>query len=121
MSLANALAGCGYVTIEGDNVALTDRGARWAVTTGFPSTACRAGAGNLRLCLDWSERRFHFAGSLPSAILRYLLETRRLQRGEERSLIVTRSGQAWFDKLGLTTDDPAAVERTGSALLSSHA
>jgi hypothetical protein len=56
--------------------------------------------GNLRLCLDWTERRFHFAGGLPSAILQYLLETRPLERADQRSLIVTRLGKAWFDEIG---------------------
>jgi hypothetical protein len=88
--------------------------------TGFPQNACRAGAGNLRLCLDWSERRFHFAGRLPSAILRHLLETRCLERGDERSLIVTRLGKAWFDKLGLDAD-VSSVERPAPALLVSGA
>ena len=100
---------------------LTERGARWAAMTGFPQNARRAGAGNLRLCLDWSERRFHFAGRLPSAILRHLLENRCLERGDERSLIVTRLGKAWFDKLGLDVNDASSVERRAPALLVSGA
>ena len=104
VALADALVKTGYVTIKGNSAVLTERGARWAAMIGFPQNACQAGAGNLRLCLDWSERRFHFAGRLPSAILRHLLETRCLQRGDERSLIVTRLGKAWFDKLGLDAD-----------------
>jgi DNA-binding transcriptional ArsR family regulator len=121
VALADALVKCGYVTIEGDSAALTERGVQWAMMVGLPPNTCRASAGNLRLCLDWSERRFHFAGSLPSAILRHLLETRRLERGDERSLIVTRLGKAWFDKLGLKADGSSSVEHPASALLVSGA
>ncbi len=121
VALADALVTCGYVTIDGDCVALTDRGARWAELTGFPPHPCRAGTGNLRLCLDWTERRFHFAGHLPNAILRHLLETGCLERGDQRSLIVTRSGQAWFAKLGLDVRGSSSVERRASALLVSGA
>jgi len=115
VALADALVTCGYVTLEGDGVALTGRGARWAELTGLPPNTCRVGAGNLRLCLDWTERRFHFAGSLPGAILRHLLETGCLERGDQRSLIVTRSGKAWFDKLGVDARGSAPVERRASA------
>ena len=115
VALADALVAGGYVTIEGDSIALTGRGARWAELTGFPPHACRGGAGNLRLCLDWTERRFHFAGRLPSAILRHLLETDCLERGDQRSLVVTRSGQAWFDRLGVDARGPSSAERRASA------
>jgi len=121
VALADALVRCGYVASEGDCVELTDRGARWAETTGFPPTACRTDAGHLRKCLDWTERRFHFAGSLPSAVLRHLLETRRLERGDQRSLIVTLRGKAWFAELGLDPDGWSLVERGASGLLSSRA
>lgn len=121
VALADALVKGGIVATEGDRVVLTAAGARWAEVTGFPPNASRARPGNLRLCLDWTERRFHFAGSLPSALLRYLLETRRLERGGERSLTVTRLGKAWFDELGVKADESSAVERRASALLSSRA
>jgi DNA-binding transcriptional ArsR family regulator len=121
VALADTLVKCGYVAVTGDAAALTERGVQWAMMNGVPRNTCRANAGNLRLCLDWSERRFHFAGSLPSAILRHLLETGRLERGEQRSLIVTRLGKAWFGKLGLNPDGSSSVEHPASRLLVSGA
>jgi hypothetical protein len=53
-------------------------------------------------------------------VLRHLLETRCLERGDGRSLIVTRLGKAWFDKLGLDAD-ASSVERRAPALLISGA
>jgi hypothetical protein len=114
VALADALVKSGYVTIEGDCAALTARGAQWAETTGLSVNAPRTGSHRLRLCLDWTERRFHFAGSLPSTILRYLLDRRLLKRGDERSLIVTPQGKAWFAKLGVDTDGALAVGRRQS-------
>jgi DNA-binding transcriptional ArsR family regulator len=121
VAVADALIRGGHVTISGDRVALTARGAAWAETAGLPPVACRSGAGDLRLCLDWTERRFHFAGRLPSALLRHLLETRCLRRGDQRSLIVTPPGKAWFAKLGVNADGSPSVEREASTLLVSRA
>lgn len=101
VALADALVEHGYVRIIGEAVALTSAGARWAETTGFPVGAKPAGPRHLRLCLDWTERRFHLAGRIPSAILQHLLETGHLMRGDQRSLTVTRTGKAWFGKLGV--------------------
>jgi hypothetical protein len=100
-----------YVRIEGNSVGLTDQGARWAEGTGLLPADCRDDPRHLRLCLDWTERRFHFAGRLAGAILRHLLETRCLKRGDERSLIVTQDGKAWFGKLGIDTEGSLSVER----------
>ena len=114
MALADALAKCRYVTIDGDCAALTERGTQWAEMTGLSVGTCRTSSHRLRLCLDWTERRFHFAGSVPSAILQFLLETGCLKRGDERSLVVTPRGKAWFAKLGVDASGPAAAERRQS-------
>jgi DNA-binding transcriptional ArsR family regulator len=114
VALADALVKCRYVTIDGDRAALTERGAQWADTTGLSADTSRTGSHRLRLCLDWTERRFHFAGSVPSAILQFLLETGCLKRGDERSLIVTPRGKAWFAKLGVDASGPPAAERRKS-------
>ena len=74
VALADALVKCRYVTIDGDCAALTERGTQWAEMTGLSVGTCRTSSHRLRLCLDWTERRFHFAGSVPSAILQFLLE-----------------------------------------------
>src|SRR6266536_145552 len=75
------------------------------------TSASRRGA----LLLHTLGRTSHFAGSVPSAILQFLLETGCLKRGNERSLIVTPRGKAWFAKLGVDASGPPAAERRQSA------
>ena len=101
VAFADALVRHGYVTIVHEAVALTEAGARWVHETGLLAAAKPARAPQLRLCLDWTERRFHFAGRLASAILQHLLDAGHVVRGEERSLTVARTGKAWFGKLGV--------------------
>ena len=49
----------------------------------------------LRACRDWSERRFHLAGSLGAALTRTLLERRWIATREaSRIVTVTEAGQA---------------------------
>jgi DNA-binding transcriptional ArsR family regulator len=118
VALADALVEHQYVAIEDDRATLTKPGAKWAEMTGLAANAAVNNADSLRLCLDWTERRFHLAGSIPSAILRHLLDTRCLKRGEERSLIVTPAGAAWFANLGIdaTAAAPSATRARGPAL-----
>jgi hypothetical protein len=49
----------------------------------------------LRPCLDWSERRYHLAGSLGAALTSALLERRWIiTREASRIVTVTKAGQA---------------------------
>jgi hypothetical protein len=88
-----------YVRMERDTAELTGSGRQWADTHGFIAGARRAARPDLRLCLDWTERRYHLAGSIPSTILHALLEQGHLRRGPQRILHLTASGRAWFAAL----------------------
>ena len=70
-----------------------------AVTTNAAGTSGRRAA--CRPCLDWSERRFHVAGTLAAMICAHCLERRwLLRRSGSRALDVTAPGQralgAWL-------------------------
>jgi DNA-binding transcriptional ArsR family regulator len=119
VAFADALVNRDYVRICKDAVALTSTGSQWLGAIGLPVAKERAGsAQNLRLCLDWTERRFHLAGPIPTAILRFLLDAGHLGRAEERSLTVTPTGKAWFGQLGVKTicGDAQRHPRWGKAL-----
>jgi DNA-binding transcriptional ArsR family regulator len=105
VALADVLVRRGYVCIDGDDAALTDTGKQWIATIAVvkPGSPHK----QLRLCLDWTERRFHFSGPIANDILRYLLNNRLMIRGSERSLTVTPTGRAWFGKLGVNTTEIA--------------
>ncbi|MBN9008256.1 MAG: helix-turn-helix transcriptional regulator [Rhizobiales bacterium] len=103
VALADALVHRGYVCVNGNDVTLTDAGEQWMTT--IAAVRSRSPHKQLRLCLDWTERRFHFSGPAANDILRYLLDNRLMLRGAERSLTVTPAGLAWFRKLGLNTAD----------------
>lgn len=103
VALADALVHRGYVCVDGNDVTLTDAGEQWMAT--IAAVRSRSRHKQLRLCLDWTERRFHFSGPVANDILRYLLDNRLMLRGAERSLTVTPAGLAWFRKLGLNTAD----------------
>jgi hypothetical protein len=57
---------------------------------------------HFRLCLDWTERRFHLAGSIPNAVLHHLLEGGLVVAASKLSSNVTVAGKAWFGQLGST-------------------
>lgn len=107
VTLADLLVKRGYVRIAADRAELTEMGRRWAIDNNF--LAGRKQRPDLRLCLDWTERRHHLAGRMPSAILRHLLEHGHLRRGAERSLRLSPSGKAWFADLDRPNLDQRAV------------
>ena len=57
----------------------------------------------LRPCLDWSERRYHLAGSLGAALTRSMIERRWITTREaSRIVVVTEAGEAGLrDWLGV--------------------
>lgn len=104
VTFADALVRHGYASISNDDARMTSAGLRWIEATGIPVPKTGTDdSRHLRPCLDWTERRFHLAGSIPTAILHYLLESGCLARAKERSLNVTLAGKAWFGQLGIST------------------
>lgn len=121
IDLAIRLQRLGYVRIENDKAALTERGRQWAAANGFAPRR-RAREPDLRLCLDWTERRHHLAGPLATAILRHLLEQGHLRRGRGRLLRLTPSGDAWFAALAAREQAPGVTNQkldpaSGGAIL----
>jgi DNA-binding transcriptional ArsR family regulator len=117
VALADALEQQAFVRITGRTADVTKAGERWLSCLGVAMT----GRGpHLRLCLDWTERRYHFAGPTASALFRRLLEIKHVERRREnRVLNVTPSGIAWFQRLGVNT--AALYLDLGSLLPANHA
>lgn len=103
VALADRLAERGYVHIIADRAELTEAGVRWGQSQGLTLARRSAASAEVRLCLDWSERRFHLAGRFATALLNDLVKRNGLSRGPERTLAVTREGRSWFAQLDIGT------------------
>ncbi|MFB6467813.1 ArsR/SmtB family transcription factor [Cytobacillus sp. Hz8] len=58
-----------------------------------------------RKCLDWSERRYHLAGSLGNAVLIRLFDLRWIEKLPDRAVKVTKTGRVGlYESLGITAD-----------------
>jgi DNA-binding transcriptional ArsR family regulator len=98
--LSDALLRRKFVTVGGREGEVTAKGLAWCRAEQIDFMPARAP--HLRLCNDWTERRPHFSGAFPNAILKRLSETRCLEpRDIPRALRLTRKGRAFFDRLGI--------------------
>ena len=92
IALRETLLSCGALSAEGArDFRLTDCGLRFLEDLGLdPEPILRSRRMLARDCLDWSERKPHPAGALPSVLLARLLEVGWLERHRnDRSLTVT--------------------------------
>jgi DNA-binding transcriptional ArsR family regulator len=99
--LSDALLRRKFVTVGGREGQVTAKGFDWCLKEQIDFSP--ASSPHLRLCNDWTERRPHFSGAFPNAILQRLSETRCVEpRDVPRALRLTRKGRAFFDRLGVT-------------------
>ena len=100
VSIADAMLGRGHIEFEGDGGSVTDRGKLFLSEFGIDITAAAQSRRVFcRPCLDWSERRYHLAGSVGAAIMHRTLELKWVKRQDStRALAITRAGQEGFRK-----------------------
>lgn len=98
--VCEAMLGQGWVAAIGEggrDYALTEAGRDGLARLGVPMEALEAGDGRRQLygCVDWSERRDHFAGPLAVAMLEAWIEQGWLRRARDsRELTVTATGNS---------------------------
>ena len=80
---------------NGNNFTLSTKGNKWFAGMGIDVEAVQQQRRSfLRPCLDWSERRYHIAGSLAAALLTAMLSQDWLRRiKHSRAVIVTAKGE----------------------------
>jgi len=114
VAIADALIAKGHVVLGDDGGEVTEAGKTFLVDFGADLTSKqRAGRVFCRPCLDWSERRYHLAGVVGTAIWRQLLELGWLMRGPDtRVLQVTAAGRTGLLEtfgVDVTRPDPALI------------
>jgi DNA-binding transcriptional ArsR family regulator len=104
VAIADALVARGLIVLSADGGEVTESGANVLVRFGAGLVpASRSRRIFCRLCLDWSERRYHLAGHVGSEICRRCLELGWLKRDRDtRALRLTPAGSAGLrDTFGL--------------------
>jgi hypothetical protein len=96
VSVTEALIARGLVIAAGGVFVLTPGGASEFCRFGIEVDRLeRRTRPLLRPCLDWSERRYHLAGSLGTALTRSMIERRWITTREaSRIVVVTEAGEA---------------------------
>ncbi|MEO7430586.1 MAG: helix-turn-helix domain-containing protein, partial [Dokdonella sp.] len=95
----------GALRLDSDALRLSHHGAQWLHDLGLigvdDAIATLAG----RQCIDWTERRFHLAGPLGTALAQRLFDAGWLrQRRNSRALAVGSAGRDGLRELGIDWD-----------------
>jgi DNA-binding transcriptional ArsR family regulator len=113
VGLADALCERGFVELSDDGAALTAAGETFFDGFGLDLAHVRQSRRIFcRPCLDWTERRPHFAGAVGAALARRLLDLSWIKRVRDgRALILTPLGRRGLSQ----TFEIAFPEQTASA------
>jgi DNA-binding transcriptional ArsR family regulator len=109
VEVAQALVRRGYASVDarGRVAVITASGASWMRKVGIELPD----RGMMRLCMDSTERRPHFAGPAASAMLRFLEKQRLVvsEPAERRVLRITQAGRDWLARLGVRIEPNASA------------
>ncbi|MFB6457135.1 ArsR/SmtB family transcription factor [Chitinophaga sp. Hz27] len=99
VKLFDRLIALNYILLENDKLCITETGKSFFEEFGIEAGLLTQRRPFLRPCLDWSERRFHLAGSLGNALLKKMLEDDWVRRmPNSRALVITATGKQGFWK-----------------------
>ena len=101
VSLLDGMTRKGFLRVDGADVELTPLGRERFEELGLDLTPTRRAFS--RLCLDWTERRYHLAGSVGAALTERFFELGWIERGAGRAVRLTAKGQRGLRSLGLET------------------
>lgn len=106
VSITGAFIEKGYLVEDKDDFLVTDQGEKFFYDFEIDLDDLRNKRRYFaRKCLDWSERRYHLAGSLGNAVLVRLLDLRWIEKLPDRAVKITKKGEAGlYEYLGITVD-----------------
>jgi hypothetical protein len=109
VDLTDSLVVSEYIVLDDKAAAVTTAGARFFKEFGIALAASRSTRRPIcRLCLDWTERRPHIAGSLGAAFTKRLFDLGWIERIERsHAVIVTALGrQGLQETFGVDASEP---------------
>jgi DNA-binding transcriptional ArsR family regulator len=99
VGIADRLVNEGHLLLTPDGGELSDSGRRFFERLGIDLSS-KGGRPFCRACLDWSERRYHVAGTLGTRIMNHCLDAGWVRRvSASRTLEVTPLGKRKFSEL----------------------
>jgi DNA-binding transcriptional ArsR family regulator len=112
VAIHDTLIAKGYLAAADGGYTLTTEGRAFFAALGIDiETQLRQRRSLLRPCLDWSERRFHLAGSLAAAFACRCFEADWIERqAGSRAVRLTAAGEREFRNLGVLVCEPVATQ-----------
>ncbi|MBY7144837.1 helix-turn-helix transcriptional regulator [Virgibacillus sp. NKC19-3] len=103
VSITEAFAEKGYLLEDADDFLVTDNGEKFFYHFGIDIEVLRKKRRHFaRKCLDWSERRYHLAGSLGNAVLVQLFDLGWIEKLPDRAVKITKRGESGlYETLGI--------------------
>jgi DNA-binding transcriptional ArsR family regulator len=100
VDLTDALVAREYMALDDEGAQITAAGARFLTGFGIALPARRPARRLGRLCLDWTERRPHIAGTIGAALTRRYFDLGWMQRlSRSHAVVVTPSGRRGFRRV----------------------
>ena len=109
VDLADSLVAREYIVVDGEVAEITTAGTRFFTEFGLELPPLRSTSRHsCRLCLDWTERRPHIAGSVGAAITKRYFALGWMERVKgSHAVVVTRLGRRGFREIfGMDASDP---------------
>jgi DNA-binding transcriptional ArsR family regulator len=117
VDLADQMVARAYIVPHGETAKLTAAGAQFLSGLGVELPASHPERQSCRLCLDWTERRPHVAGTVGAAITKRLFDLgwiEKMKRGH--AVGVTPSGRRGFqESFGIDMSLPDERSKSGRA------
>ena len=103
VDLARSLLQQKILTVKGEEFSITPKGKKWFAEIGIDVNNLEKTKRYLaKPCLDWTERKYHLAGSLGAAFLLQMLKMNWIKpKATSRILFLTEKGENELRKIGV--------------------
>ena len=99
VDLTDTMLGTELIAPNGNGLTITTHGFDTFESLGIDARETSSKRELVRPCLDWSERRHHIAGVMPSLLLDFMLTDKWITRNSGRALWLTGRGRERMSKI----------------------